>query len=112
MNRQGHTDGTSPGLDRPSYLKSLHTPVLQEIWQLAVEALHSADQVKIIGYSLPESDGAVRTLLNPLRSRLGGGNAQVVVVNDDPNALDRWKDLLGDRAELRREKFGAPEPET
>lgn|GEM_PF-3499251 len=93
-------------LIRPSYLKSLGSPALQEVWRLAKEALDSATEVKVIGYSLPESDSAVRALLNPLRGRLERGLTSVKITDPDRQALSRWKELLGSRAKLMERSFG------
>jgi hypothetical protein len=53
----------------PSFLKQLSGAVMQQIWHAAGEALRNASGIEMYGYSLPESDLAVRTLLNVLRFR-------------------------------------------
>lgn len=96
-------------LIRPSFLKRLQSPVLQDIWRIADKYLHTADEVKIIGYSLPESDGAVRALLNPLGRRLEDGDVEVTVVDPDQEALNRWQGLLGERVNPIKKRFGPEE---
>ena len=54
----------------PSFLEKLRGREMQQIWYRTGHALSKADEVEIWGYSLPESDVAVRTLLNVLRFRL------------------------------------------
>ncbi len=67
----GHLPGSSGSSDfgesliLPSYFKApTEEPVLVEIWELAASALRSADEVVILGYSLPEADSPTRTLLS------------------------------------------------
>ena len=40
----------------PSYLKRVELPEMQTIWAVAARALATADELHVIGYSLPESD--------------------------------------------------------
>ena len=82
----------------PSFLKRIELPQLQKIWHEASVALCSADEVDIWGYSLPESDMAVRVLLNCLRFRSQAGDAQVTVHDKGDETLDRWRTFLGEKA--------------
>ena len=85
----------------PSFLKRLETPEIQDVWQHASRALQSASSVECWGYSLPESDTAVRTLLLPIRSRLKDRAISVAVhVCRDDAAKQRWRALLGSRAKV------------
>ncbi len=63
-----------PVLLYPSFLKRLSRIELREIWHKAKIALDNCDRVEIYGYSLPETDIAVRALLNDLRFRLQEGH--------------------------------------
>lgn len=47
----------------PSFLRTVHDPNLYQIWQNALEALRRARHWFIIGYSLPQEDLAIRSLL-------------------------------------------------
>jgi NAD-dependent SIR2 family protein deacetylase len=47
----------------PSMVRDQRNPNLQSVWQAALEALRSADEWAIIGYSLPPEDLAIRALL-------------------------------------------------
>jgi hypothetical protein len=88
-----------PVLLYPSYLKQLKGPVMQQIWHLAGEALREAQRVEVYGYSLPESDLAVRTLFNVLRFRAESGALRVLVHDPGAASRERWEAFLG-RAEL------------
>lgn len=49
----------------PSYLKApSEEPVLVSLWNKAADALREAEEIIILGYSLPEGDGPARTLLS------------------------------------------------
>jgi hypothetical protein len=46
----------------PSYVREVRDPILLEIWRNALEALRSADEWIIVGYSLPPEDVAIRSM--------------------------------------------------
>lgn len=48
----------------PSWIKGFHTPELLEVWRKASSALAAAEEIMVVGYSLPEQDAAAVTLLN------------------------------------------------
>ncbi len=84
----------------PSYMKSLHTVELQKIWYKAQDALDRAAKIDIWGYSLPESDTAMRVLLNVLRFRLERGEIIVNVHDRNGEVQTRWRGFLGERANV------------
>jgi len=94
----GPPDGFLVGY--PSFLKQLRGHEMQSIWYQASKALSEAQSVEVWGYSLPESDTAVRTLLNGLRFRLAGGEVRVRIHDPNAEVQDRWRDFLGDAAEI------------
>jgi hypothetical protein len=98
----------SPVLAYPSFLKQLRGPQMQRVWHLATEAFRQAQEINIWGYSLPESDMAMRTLLNPLRSRLDEHQVQVFVHEPyDGEVRSRWREFLGNEARIDRLGLGA-----
>ena len=88
----------------PSYLKQIRGPELQEIWYLAGQAFNHTKRVKILGYSLPLADGAVRSLLVPLRFRLSDNDVEVEVVDRSSAVLSRWEEFLGRAVKLTKEE--------
>jgi hypothetical protein len=46
----------------PSFLREMREPNLLAVWKLALDALRSADDWLIVGYSFPDEDLAVRAL--------------------------------------------------
>lgn len=87
---------SDPVLLYPSYLKQLSGETMQRTWYRASRALERADRIDVYGYSLPESDLAIRTLLNPLRFRVKDCDGLRLRVHDpSPVAQDRWKEFLG-----------------
>jgi hypothetical protein len=84
----------APMLIYPSYVKRMRTPELHEVWQLAGEAFRKADTVVAVGYSLPEADLAVRTLLLPLRFRALRKRVKVVVIDRSEHTIRRWQEFL------------------
>jgi hypothetical protein len=87
-----------PVLLYPSYLKQLKSLVMQQIWHRAAEALHEAERVEVYGYSLPESDLAVRTLLNVLRFRSESGDLRVLIHDPGGASRHRWQAFVGAKA--------------
>ena len=73
---------------------------MQKVWHLAGEALRQAELVEVWGYSLPASDMAVRALLNILRFRLANHEVRVRVHERVPEVRDRWREFLGETAEI------------
>ena len=58
------TPGESePVVIHPSFLKDFEKPPFAMLWRCAAEALRKADEIQIIGYSLPAEDQAALTLL-------------------------------------------------
>ncbi len=89
-------------LANPSFLKRLEGVETQRLWYSAAKALETAETVDFDGYSLPESDLAIRVLLGPLRFRLERGEVSVVVRDPSGEVLDRWRPFLGER--IKRDK--------
>jgi hypothetical protein len=82
----------------PSFLKQFSGAVMQQIWHEAGEALRNASGIEMYGYSLPESDLAVRTLLNVLRFRSESEPLGLWVHDPSTDAQERWGEFLGKRA--------------
>jgi hypothetical protein len=95
-----------PILLAPSYLKQISGRSMQLVWHRAAEALLTAEQVEIIGASLPSADSAVRALLNPLRFRSDEGRVALRVRNPSRSDLDVWAAFMGSRAELVKAGIG------
>jgi SIR2-like domain len=82
-------------LMHPTYLKTYELSggadtSLIEIWRSAADALRRADNVFVIGYSLPEADSAALALL------LGAcDSTKIAIVNQDPAAARRLSALFG-----------------
>jgi len=84
--------GKNPELEpffiTPTYLKEFDNPHIQMIWHNAHMALAEADEIVFIGYSLPEADYHVRTLL---RRAIGKDTpiTAVLTLADEPKRGDR-----------------------
>jgi hypothetical protein len=86
-------------LGYPSFLKQLRGQEMQSIWHQAARALEEAESVEVWGYSLPQSDTAVRSLLNCLRFRRTPRKVRVRVHDPLREVRDRWAEFLGETAE-------------
>lgn len=97
----------NPVMIYPSFFKQLKWPQLQSIWYQASKAMNEADEVHVIGYSLPESDTALRTLLNTIKFRLEENTIKRVTIDDpDSETRERWKNFLGEKITLRNRRLG------
>ena len=67
---------------------------LKRIWSRASVALKEADNLYVLGYSLPQTDLAVRLFLHE-SSGVTTKMKKLVIVNNDSNIADRYKELLG-----------------
>lgn len=76
----------------PTFGKSsfFQNETILTIWRNAWQAVANADRLICIGYSLPRSDLNMVHLLRGVSFRPG----RVLVVNQDPNAANRYRDLL------------------
>lgn len=101
-----YQDDVKPVMVYPSFLKQLEGLQIQSVWYSAAKALDKADEIHIIGYSLPESDTAVRTLLNTVRFRLEKDVLKVIVDDPDSETRQRWGNFLGEKVILRDRSLG------
>ena len=95
-----------PVYDKSSLLN--HEGVRNLWWQAKMKALAQADVLYVIGYSLPETDTAMRTLLWEGR-RLSQGKRRIplYVVDVDARVPDRYVSALGDYYDVRDSYAGA-----
>ena len=64
------------------------------------------EAVEVWGYSLPQSDTAVRSVLNCLRFRLAQCNITVRVHDPLRDGRDSWQEFLGGAAETDKALLG------
>ena len=78
----------------PSLVRSMADSNLQEIWRHSLEALRTADEWYIIGYSLPPEDVAVRSLLlraYNAHARKSRDIPKITVIQYDNKAMPQYK---------------------
>lgn len=97
-------DPRSPSRDEllllyPSFLKRIRTPELHLVWKMAGDAIRTVRRVVVVGYSLPEADLAVRTLLLPLRFRATDAEVGVEVIDVSDESLARWQEFMEGNAQ-------------
>jgi hypothetical protein len=84
--RRREVPGRSPFVVPPASSKSQYysNPIAKEMWSQAAQRLRSADQVVILGYSLPSTDV---TFSNMLRESILERECSVVVADLDPEPV-------------------------
>lgn len=95
----GKTSG-EPAIVPPSWNKTQYHSQFSLIWSRAAKELAEADEITVIGYSLPVSDSFFRDLIalgmyGPVRLR------RFQVVNCDSKTEDKFRALLGPECERR-----------
>lgn len=76
----------------PSWVKQFKYPELLKVWNNAAQSLKSAEEIIIIGYSLPEADSAVFALLSAINFE----DKMIAII--DPNAKklkEKYSNVLG-----------------
>ena len=95
---QGCVCGHSPLrhiLVAPSMVRDVRNPNLLSIWQSAFEALRTADEWIVIGYSLPPEDIAIRSmLLRAYRGREAPPAVTLVERKETKDVENRYRLLL------------------
>lgn len=97
-----------PWIVPPTHLKTFRHPMLRRIWTRCMSVLGTARRVFVLGYSLPVADWHSRYILRcGFHSQVEGlprddgtrrtptGRAKVVVVNPDPAAARRLREVVG-----------------
>lgn len=72
------------------------------IWAQVQQTIINANEVHIIGFSLPEYDANIRTLFLPLRTKMIEDKCKVNIylLNTDKESKSRWINLLTDHIEF------------
>lgn len=105
LNTFGHFVKKEPVIVPPTFNKGSYQKILESVWGEAAKDLENADQLFVIGYSLPDTDG-----LFPLLYALGTEGEtrlnKVHIHNPDPNVQERFYKMLGVSAKQRFRFFG------
>ena len=86
----------TPQIIPPTYAKLEAFKWLKCIWNNAFEALRSAKKIVFIGYSMPESDGHMRAMIQAaMAQRTAGDSPGVHVFDLSTEALLRYQSFFG-----------------
>jgi len=106
LSKVKHTDGALeplPFIVPPTWNKTIASPELRSIWQQAAAELGSAENIVVVGFSLPDTDRFFRYLfalgvMSKTRLR------KFLVLDPDPNVHRRFEALTGS---VTRGRFAA-----
>ena len=85
-----------PVIIPPTHTKLQAKTWLRETWGKAVDELSYARLIVVIGYSMPESDGFMRAMLQAaMVKREPGKELTVCVVDPDPKTQSRYEQIFG-----------------
>ncbi len=96
----------------PVYDKSslLSHDTIRSLWRLARDtAIRPANRIYVIGYSLPETDTAMHTLLWE-GSQSNGGEKEIYVVDLNPETAKRYRQTLGKYYQVNEKYTGGDDP--
>jgi len=102
-----------PILITPSHQRDYENPHIARIWETANDVLEQADQVVIVGYSLPAEDTYVNLLLNHGLAHLDPSSITVVDYDEDMRELkdhpvgQQYRALFGANVNWHPEGFAA-----
>jgi hypothetical protein len=98
------------GIVAPTHFRDLPDQFLRQVWRDAYNTLRRAEHIIVVGYSLPETDIAVRYLLQrallvrklQIEPLEWWNNLKIDVVDPDPHGYveARWRSLFGDKVNL------------
>ncbi len=91
----GMVDNFIPAVVPPSWNKTDLSPEIKNVWRHAADAMASADQFYIIGYSLPETDSFFRMLF-ALGSEGRARMRRFWVFNPDSSAKNRFDKIVSE----------------
>lgn len=80
----------------PSLVRDIRDPNLLQIWKSSMEAIRTADQLVMVGYSLPAEDLGIRSIImRGLNGRAKSKSLEVDVVQLGENAKFNYLNLFG-----------------
>ncbi len=86
----------TPAIIPPTYSKLTQKKWLRNIWNAAFTALRDADKIIFIGYSIPESDGFMKALLNgALATRNNSKELKVYLIDKSKDVFCGYCDFWG-----------------
>lgn len=95
----------TPIIVPPSWDKSRYQTSLRQVWEHAAEVLATADEIYVIGYSLPEADSFFRYLFalgTQSRTRV----QRMLVVNPDERVKPKFERFIGQGLRPQLQFFG------
>ncbi len=96
--------GRMPLIVPPVATKLIEHRDLQEIWNRMTTALISAQEVYVIGYSLPDADRLTRYVLRRAIRQMKEDQS-VTVVNTDRKMREHFREQIHDRVRLTQQPF-------
>lgn len=85
---------STPLLVPPTWNKTPHHPQVVNVWRAAARRLGTAENIALVGYSLPETDSFFRYLF-ALGTQSDTRIKQILVVNPDTNEKDVQRRIRG-----------------
>ncbi len=94
--------GAGEDIIPPTWRKDFASDRIRSSWQLARDLLRNANQVRIVGYSLPESDSYIKDLMRV--AAIDGSNLKHIDVlcrDSKGDVRQRYKEFIGSEERFR-----------
>lgn len=88
-----YTDFPGHALIDPTYFKEPNTEMLKKVWKQSKDVLEKADEIIVIGYSLPDADFFARCLLQCANN---SHKKKIEIINKDRKVESRFKRVFGE----------------
>ena len=99
------------GIPRDGFVAHGHAKAMKATWSTLLAALDEASEIVAIGYSLPGTDAASIEVLKRFgASATTTHTKRVLLVEPNPAVADRYRSVLGVRAEVVCSDFGTFDP--
>jgi hypothetical protein len=100
------------GVPRDGFVGGGHEKLMKEIWRLFYEIVQGSTEIVIIGYSLSGTDAAsIEVLKRCVKDGNGCMKKRVMIVDKNPEVLERYKYLVHPGANLVCDDFNDFNPE-
>lgn len=100
------------GVPRDGFVDGGHEKSMKEIWRLFYEIVQGSTEIVIIGYSLAGTDAAsIEVLKRCVKDGNGYMKKRVMIVDKNPQVLERYKYLVHPEANLVCDDFNDFDPE-
>jgi hypothetical protein len=101
------------GPTHDEWVDSGHSRAMRAVWDVFRASVATADEIVVIGYSLPGPDASAIEVLREFGARTRARNSpkRLLIVDPDPGVVERYRRIVFPRAELISDDFSQFNPD-